>query len=82
VLFLVHPDIVQYMFGIFNCYNIDGEFRIYDNLSIECSGTYYRIFSLGIGLPGIIIWGLGIPFFAYILMLRVKKNLHRVEVLE
>mmetsp|Transcript_9017 Transcript_9017/g.6792 ORF Transcript_9017/g.6792 Transcript_9017/m.6792 type:complete len:106 (-) Transcript_9017:66-383(-) len=37
VLFLVHPDIVQYMFSMFNCYEVDGESRIYDNLAIVCN---------------------------------------------
>jgi len=82
VLFLVHPDIVQYMFSVFNCYNVDGESRIFENLAILCEGHYYNIFSLGVGLPGIIIWGLGIPFFAYVLLTTEKGRLNTVAVRE
>eukprot|EP00349_Pseudokeronopsis_sp_Brazil_P012001 CAMPEP_0202978386 /NCGR_PEP_ID=MMETSP1396-20130829/84826_1 /ASSEMBLY_ACC=CAM_ASM_000872 /TAXON_ID= /ORGANISM="Pseudokeronopsis sp., Strain Brazil" /LENGTH=161 /DNA_ID=CAMNT_0049717339 /DNA_START=282 /DNA_END=767 /DNA_ORIENTATION=- len=52
VLFLVHPDIVQYMF------------------------------SFGVGIPGIIIWGLGIPFFAALLLSQVKNKLNLPETKE
>mmetsp|Transcript_30154 Transcript_30154/g.29453 ORF Transcript_30154/g.29453 Transcript_30154/m.29453 type:complete len:201 (+) Transcript_30154:370-972(+) len=81
-LFLVHPDIVQAMFSIFNCYNVDGDYRIYENLDVLCQGSTYRLFSLAVALPGIVIWAFGIPFFVYLLMLRVKKFLNTVAVKE
>eukprot|EP00350_Pseudokeronopsis_sp_OXSARD2_P000010 CAMPEP_0170550866 /NCGR_PEP_ID=MMETSP0211-20121228/8875_1 /TAXON_ID=311385 /ORGANISM="Pseudokeronopsis sp., Strain OXSARD2" /LENGTH=112 /DNA_ID=CAMNT_0010857657 /DNA_START=806 /DNA_END=1144 /DNA_ORIENTATION=+ len=82
MLFLVHPDIVESMFSVFNCFNVDGDKRIYDNLDIVCQGYQYRIFSLGLALPGILVWGVGIPCFAFLLMVRVKKQLDKVEIKE
>jgi len=37
-------------------------------LDVICQGGYYKVFAFGVGMPGIVIWGLGIPFFAYILL--------------
>mmetsp|Transcript_45629 Transcript_45629/g.33369 ORF Transcript_45629/g.33369 Transcript_45629/m.33369 type:complete len:113 (-) Transcript_45629:933-1271(-) len=68
VLFLVHPDVVMYMLSVFNCYNVDGDRRIYDNLQVICEGGTYKMFALGIGVPGILIWGIGIPLFIIILL--------------
>jgi hypothetical protein len=33
-------------------------------------------------MPSIIVWGLGIPFFAFVLMYRERKRLDRVETKE
>ena len=32
LLFLIHPNLVQYMFGAFDCYNVDGEKRVRSDL--------------------------------------------------
>ena len=37
------------------------------------------MYSLLIALPGLIVWGLGIPFFAFVLMYRNSKNLDTLE---
>lgn len=44
-------------------------------------GAHY-FWSIGVALPCIIVWGLGIPFFAFVLMSRVRKNLVKMEVKE
>lgn len=36
LLFLVHPNLVQYMFDTFNCTVIDEERRMLNDLQIEC----------------------------------------------
>ena len=33
-------------------------------------------------MPSIVVWGLGIPFFAFVLMFRERKNLMQIEVKE
>jgi hypothetical protein len=37
---------------------------------------------MGVALPCLICWGLGIPFFAFVLMSRVRNNLGRMDVKE
>jgi hypothetical protein len=36
--------------------------------------------SLGVALPSIIVWGLGIPFFAFVLLTREKDKLGTLEL--
>jgi len=73
VLFLLHGSIAVYMFSIFNCYDVDHEKRIYTSLEIKCYVGSYYFYAFGVALPGIIVWGLGIPFFTW-LRLRREKN--------
>mmetsp|Transcript_17203 Transcript_17203/g.12286 ORF Transcript_17203/g.12286 Transcript_17203/m.12286 type:complete len:422 (+) Transcript_17203:512-1777(+) len=82
VLFLVHPDIVKYMISIFNCYNVDGEYRVFDNMSIVCYQGNFNLYAFGVGLPGILIWGLGIPLFIYLLLKQVRTKLHLLATKE
>ena len=42
----------------------------------------HSFFSYGVALPGIFAWGLGIPFFAFILLSRERKNLDSIAVRE
>lgn len=49
-------------------------------MSIICNEGTYKMFAYGIALPGIIVWGLGIPFFAYILLTREKDKLKTLAV--
>eukprot|EP00347_Sterkiella_histriomuscorum_P009503 403340963 len=80
LLFLVHPNIVQYMFSNFKCIDIDGENRIIDDLEVVCWNTTHKILSYFIALPCIIVWGLGIPFFALVLLMRYRKRLESIEI--
>jgi hypothetical protein len=35
---------------------------------------------MGVALPSLIVWGLGIPFFAYVLLTREKNKLGTLEL--
>jgi hypothetical protein len=82
VLFLVHPSIVQFMFHNFKCMDIDGEDRVQDDLEVICWNAEHKLFSYFIALPSIIVWGLGIPFFAFSLLTKVRKDLESVTTIE
>lgn len=79
-LFTIHPNIVQYMFNDFNCKNIDGEYRVYNDMTILCWDTAHSFWSYTVAMPSIIVWGLGIPFFALMLLIRERKKLASIEV--
>lgn len=51
-------------------------------MEIECFKGSHRFWSFYIAIPSIIIWGLGIPFFAYILLRLDKDKLNREDVKE
>eukprot|EP00347_Sterkiella_histriomuscorum_P022266 403331092 len=80
ILFLIHPTITNELFNQFNCQDIDGTKRLYDDLEITCYVGQHYYFSLGIALPGIIIWSLGIPTFGWIKLSQHKDELHLVQV--
>ncbi|CDW79084.1 UNKNOWN [Stylonychia lemnae] len=75
ILFLVHPSIVQYMFSNFSCMTIDSDQRIQDDLEVKCWSDFHNFISYFIAIPSIIVWGIGIPFFALILLFRLRSKL-------
>jgi hypothetical protein len=42
----------------------------------------HRFWSLCVALPSLFVWGLGIPFFAYLLLNNVKTRLGKMDVKE
>ena len=49
------------------------------DLEIEWWGTEHITFSLIIAVPSLIVWGFGIPAFAWVLLARNKKKLDLTE---
>jgi hypothetical protein len=42
-------------------------------------GTHYG-WSFGVALPSLVIWGLGMPFFAFVLLYIDKNSLGKLEI--
>mmetsp|Transcript_9507 Transcript_9507/g.9079 ORF Transcript_9507/g.9079 Transcript_9507/m.9079 type:complete len:154 (-) Transcript_9507:1015-1476(-) len=73
LLFLVHPTITQEMFQAFNCVKIGDIYYLRDDVEYECyTGQHLRFLAI-IVIPSIIIWCIGIPLGALIILLRSKK---------
>ena len=81
-LFTVHPNIVQQMFNDFNCDDVDGQSVVYTDMTIQFWKSAHTFWSLFVALPSIVVWGLGIPFFALILMFRERKTLDEIVTKE
>lgn len=82
LFFLVHPNIVIYMFNSFNCTEIDGERRMLYELEVACwKSEHFRYCSM-VALPSLVIWGFGIPLVAWIVLARNKDSLESVELRE
>ncbi|CDW71354.1 UNKNOWN [Stylonychia lemnae] len=79
VLFLIHPSIVQYMFLDFKCMDIEDESRVVSDLEVICWSAQHRILSFFVAIPSIIVWGLGIPAFALLMMYQVSNNLSSID---
>ncbi|CDW78175.1 UNKNOWN [Stylonychia lemnae] len=75
LLFLAHPSIVQYSFYDFKCKNIDGELRLQDDLEVICWNSTHTFFSYFVALPSIVVWGIGIPFFALVILFKFRDDL-------
>ncbi|CDW87963.1 UNKNOWN [Stylonychia lemnae] len=82
VLFLAHPSIVQYTFRDFKCLNVDGEERVQDDLEIICWESAHKFFSYFVAIPSIILWVLGIPFFALVILIRNRGYLQKLHIRE
>ena len=82
LLFFMHPTIVEFSVSNFNCYNVEEERRVKVDLTIECWKGDHRFFSYTVALPSLMGWGIGIPFFALILILRNKDTLTEIKTKE
>ncbi|CDW87730.1 UNKNOWN [Stylonychia lemnae] len=80
LLFLVHPSLVTFSFNDFKCKEVDGQLRVQDDLEIICWSPEHSFYSFFVALPCIIVWGLGIPFFALTILIRKRKKLDNFEI--
>lgn len=80
LLFLVHPTITTIMFNAFNCTNIDGTSRLYEDLEVICYERSHKIIAFGVALPALFLWGLGIPSYGLLLVWQNRKRLTTNEV--
>jgi hypothetical protein len=80
VMFLIHPNIIKAMFTCLNCMEIDqGELWLKDSLDIECWTGEHLWATLFIALPGLVVWGLGIPTVTLFIMIKIKKQLGKSD---
>eukprot|EP00347_Sterkiella_histriomuscorum_P017498 403349122 len=82
LLFFMHPTIVEYSVSNFNCYPIEEERRVKVDLTIKCYEGNHQFFSFAVALPCLLIWGIGIPFFALVLLFKNKEKLTEIETKE
>ncbi len=75
VLFLVHPDIAKSMFLTFNCLEVDGVYRMKENVKSVCYKDEHLFFISILVFPAIGIWVLGIPLFAFVVLYRNRRVL-------
>ncbi|TNV88052.1 hypothetical protein FGO68_gene16006 [Halteria grandinella] len=89
ILFLFHPTITKELFSLFkqenylraimnvSCKNIEGVSRLYVDLDIVCyQGVHYRA-ARWFGIPGLLIYGCGIPLIGFIAIYRNRNYLER-----
>ncbi|CDW79545.1 UNKNOWN [Stylonychia lemnae] len=79
LLFLVHPSLVTFSFNDFKCKEVDGQLRVYDDLEIICWSPEHTFYSYFVALPCIIVWGLGIPFFALVILIKQRMKLENFD---
>ena len=59
---------------ILSCIDIDGTYRLAEQLSEECWTGDHMAFSMSVGLLGLLIWTLGIPTCTMLLLYDERKN--------
>eukprot|EP00347_Sterkiella_histriomuscorum_P023122 403335861 len=77
LLFAIHPTITRVTSSLFFCMELDKkEYWLYTDLEIKCWEGSHLKWSLGIGIPGIILWVVGIPIVSF---LYLKRNQQRLD---
>ncbi len=74
IFFLIHPTLTQSYIDMFNCQSFDGDLRMIKDLQVMCWRGFHPVMALGIALPCILLWGIGIPAAVLFLMSKDKEK--------
>ena len=62
--------------------NVDGQQRVINDIEVEWWSTEHINYSLILAMPSLVIWGFGIPAFAWIVLAKNKDVLELTETRE
>ena len=80
VFFTVHPTIINSLFSLFSCTEIEGlGVWLVQDLEVECWDGTHTFYAMAVALPGIIVWGIATPAFIIRVMYKRKNYLSRIE---
>ena len=65
ILFLVHPAILKTTMQLYACTNIEGTFYLDIFMDDKCWSGDHKQYAVTVAFPGLILWGLGLPFMAF-----------------
>lgn len=68
------------MFQNFRCKDIEGQSRLYKDLEILCWESTHSTFSFALALPSIFIWGIGIPLFGLLQIIKNRNLLDKISI--
>lgn len=81
LLFLAHPSLVQSIFSILSCSEIDpGESWLVADPSIRCWQGEHMFYTVVVGIPGVGIWCLGIPAVAMLIIIKNHRELTYISI--
>jgi hypothetical protein len=78
VMFMIHPNITKQFFMVFSCKSIGGiadpgaSFLLGD-LTEPCHSSQHLFFMFTLGIPMLLLWVLGIPLFAWVILFSNRK---------
>jgi len=76
LFFLFYPSVSLFSFRVFTCVELDDDrFFLEDDLSVECLTPEHTKFAVGIGLPAMVFYVLGIPLLMMYMIYRERKSL-------
>jgi len=76
LLFMVHPTFTKVMLSAFDCYEIEGEHWLRQDLNVRCWSKTHVGYALGIGFTSMLIWSVAIP------LLVVYRIFHNRDTLD
>ena len=65
VLYILYPSLVAIGLQLFSCYELNSTEYLLFELSIECWIEEHMKWSLGLGIPFLIFWVIGVLLFTY-----------------
>lgn len=74
ILILGHPTICKAAFALLSCRHIGGRPFLESDLDISCTSSEYFTWGLGLGLPTLIVYGVGIPAYYFLKMLALYRR--------
>lgn len=79
-LFYFHTYISRIALSAFSCVPLEaGESWLRVEMSIRCWDQRHSLIALAISLPVVVLWGLGIPALALLLLIKYRKRLQEKE---
>ena len=74
---MLHPAIVKSTFSLFECQRIEGgDYKMKSYLGFDCYSSDHILWIMLLSVPSLIIWVIGIPLFAFIVLLLNRNNLN------
>mmetsp|Transcript_19733 Transcript_19733/g.26007 ORF Transcript_19733/g.26007 Transcript_19733/m.26007 type:complete len:1690 (+) Transcript_19733:108-5177(+) len=81
LLFMLYPSIAKYVCQIFTCKElVDGRYFLQDALDTECYSPTHTTWELSLGLPGVLIYVVGIPCLGAYILYRQRSELDELHV--
>merc|ERR1711871_1646553 len=74
ILILGHPTICKGSFNLFSCRTVGGRSFLEADMDVSCSSAEYLAWSLGLGLPSLLVYGAGIPLFYFMRMRALRAG--------
>lgn len=81
LMFIVHPSVTSMAVGLFNCYDLSDQLWLYKDLNVKCWDNTHKTYALGIGIPMIVIWVIGLPLTGFIVVRYYRKRLDEPGVI-
>ena len=75
IWFIFYPTIVTYLASSINCTDIEGTWRLYDDLEEVCWTGLHGKVVFSISIPGLILWAFGMPLLGFFLVRRGRLRL-------
>ncbi|CAI2363934.1 unnamed protein product [Moneuplotes crassus] len=76
ILFLLHPTLTKQSLSLFQCTDVgNGESRMTIDMNIQCYSAEHLKWALPIGGSMMVVWVIGCPMAALIILIKFRKNL-------
>lgn len=73
IMILGHPTICKGAFNLLSCRRVGGRSFLESDMDMQCGSSEYLIWALGLGVPSLLAYGVGIPAYYFIRMLHLRQ---------